>query len=213
MGERNMAEKTMPCMIFLILLAAMCLGCSSVEARRMPKNPDPTIKGEVNKEKAARALEMKLTKHIQYLEQNAERFKKEVVSLPSGDSRYYYKYYDEFPEKAEGVDIKITSLETFSPSYKGEAKYRKVRYQTRYTKSQSRASTDEDFIRDEGMQNEIYEFDGAKWDLKSSIFEVRQTSIYSEDRWRATRGRITRTEEEKPELFVDKVRNLFGLLD
>jgi fibronectin type 3 domain-containing protein len=72
---------------------------------------------------------------------------------------------------------------------------------------------DNDFMRDEGIQNEKYEFDGAKWELKSSIFEVRKTSVYSEDRWLVTRGRIRRVEEEKPELFVDKVRNLFGLLD
>jgi len=63
------------------------------------------------------------------------------------------------------------------------------------------------------VQNEIYEFDGARWELKSSIFEVRKTSVYSEDRWRASRGRIRRVEEEKPELFVDKVRSLFGLFD
>jgi hypothetical protein len=104
-------------------------------------------------------------------------------------------------------------LETFSPSFKGEAKYRKIRYQTRYTTSKGRAGKDTDFIRDQGMQTEVYEFDGEKWDLKRSIFEVRHTSVYGEDRWRATRGRIRRVEGEEPELFVDKVRNLFGLMD
>ena len=72
---------------------------------------------------------------------------------------------------------------------------------------------DNDFIRDEGVQKEMYEFDGAKWELKSSIFEVRKTSVYDKDRWMASRGRIRRVEEEQPELFVDKLRNLFGLLD
>jgi len=208
-----MAGKAVYEKLWIALLVGLLASCSSAQTRRIPGNPDPLIKGEVTEEKARRALEMKLAKQIEFLEQNSERFKDEVVSLPSGDAKYHFKYYDEFPEGPAGVDISIIPLETFSPSYKADVKYRKIRYQTRYTKSASRAAEDSDFIRDEGVQNEIYEFDGARWELKSSIFEVRQTSVYSEDRWRASRGRIRRTEEEKPELFVDKVRNLFGLFD
>lgn len=195
------------------VLVVSLAGCSSAQKRRVPNNPDPVIKGEASEEKTRRALEMKLTKQIQFLEQNKDKFKKQVVSAPSGYIEYHYKYYDEFPEGPENLDIKITPLDTFIPSYEAEAKYRKVRFQTRFTKSRKRAAKDEDFIRDEGVQKEIYEFDGAKWLLKSSIFEVRKTSIYDEDKWRATRGRIRRVEEDKPELFVDKLGNLFGLGD
>jgi len=208
-----MAGKAVYEKLWIALLVGLLASCSSAQTRRIPGNPDPLIKGEVTEEKAQRALEMKLAKQIRFLEQNSERFKDPVVSLPSGDAKYHFKCYDEFPEGSAGVDITIVPLETFSPSYKADVKYRKIRYQTRYTKSASRAAEDSDFIRDEGVQNEIYEFDGAKWELKSSIFEVRKTSVYSEDRWQASRGRIRRVEEEKPELFVDKVRNLFGLFD
>jgi hypothetical protein len=194
-------------------LVALLVGCSSTQGARMPSNPNPIVKGVATEDKARLALEMKLTKQIQYLEENKEKFKKQVVSLPDDEIKYYYKYYEEFPKGTEGLDITITPLEKYSHSYKGEAKYRKIRYQTRYTKSESRAANDNDFIRDEGMQKDIFEFDGAKWDLKSAVFEVRNTSVYSADNWRATRGRIRRVEEDKPELFVDKVRSLFGLLD
>lgn len=194
-------------------MVALLVGCSSAQKARIPNNPNPIIKGEVTEEKATRALEMKLTKQIQYLEKNKEKFKNQIVSLPDDDIKYYYKYYEEFPEGMEDLNIEVTPLEIYAHSHKGEAKYRKIRYQTRYTKSESRAANDKDFIRDEGMQKEIYEFDGTNWELKSSIFEVRNTSVYSSDRWRATRGRIRRVEEDKPELFVDKVRTLFGLLD
>ena len=194
-------------------MVALLVGCSSAQKARVPSNPNPIIKGEVTEEKAERALEMKLTRQIQYLEENKERFKNQIVSLPDDEIKYYYKYYEEFPEGTEDLNIEITPLETYGNSHKGEAKYRKIRYQTRYTKSESRAANDKAFIRDEGVQKEIYEFDGTKWELKSSIFEVRNTSVYSSDRWRATRGRIRRVEEDKPELFVDKVRTLFGLLD
>jgi hypothetical protein len=192
---------------------ALLAGCSSAQKARIPSNPDPIVKGEVTEEKAALALERKLTKHITYLEENKDVFKNQVVSLPDEDIKYYYKFYEEFPEGTEDLSIKVTPLGTYGHSHRGEAKYRKIRYQTRYTKSASRAANDDDFIRDEGVQKEIYEFDGAKWELKSSIFEVRTTSVYSSDRWRATRGRIRRVEEDKPELFVDKVRTLFGLLE
>ncbi len=208
-----MAGKAVYEKLWIALLVGLLASCSSAQTRRIPGNPDPLIKGEVTEEKVQRALEMKLAKQIEFLEQNSERFKKQVVSLPSGDAKYHFKHYDEFPEGPAGVDIAIVPLETFSPSHKADVKYRKIRYQTRYTKSASRAAEDSDFIRDEGVQNEIYEFDGAKWELKSSIFEVRKTSVYSEDRWQASRGRIRRVEEEEPELFVDKVRNLFGLFD
>ncbi len=197
----------------VLFLAALLAGCSSARKSRGPGNPDPLIKGVVTEEKAALALEMKLTKQFEYLEQNSEKFKSRVVSSPSSDVNYHYKYYDEFPEGIEGLDIEVKALETFSPSYVGNVEYRKIRYQTRYTNSKSRASKDKKFIRDEGVQRETHEFDQGKWSLKSSIFEVRNTSVYGEDRWRATRGRIRRVEEEKPDLFVDRVRNLFGLLD
>ena len=196
-----------------LFFAALLNGCSSTQKPRVPGNPNPLVKGIVTEEKAQLALEMKLTRQFQYLEENKERFKGRVVSVPGDDVNYHYKYYDEFPEGPEGLDIEVNALETFSPSYEGEVEYRKIRYQTRYTNSSSRASKDNDFIRDEGVQRETHEFDRGKWRLKSSIFEVRNTSVYGEDRWRATRGRIRRVEEEEPELFVDKVRNLFGLLD
>ena len=199
--------------VWIILLLGLIVGCSSTEVRRLPSNPDPFIRGEMTEDKARRALEMKLTKQMEFLEENSGRFKKQVVALPSADIKYYYKYYDEFPEGPENLSVTITPLEALPLPYKGEVKYRKIRYQTRYTTSQRKAVNDNDFIRDEGVQKETYEFDGAKWDLKSSIFEVRKTSVYDEDRWTASRGRIRRVEEEQPELFVDKVQNLFGLLD
>ena len=133
--------------------------------------------------------------------------------MPSGDATYYYKYYDEFPEGTDNVNITVIPTGEFSPMYRAEVKYRKLRYRTRYTKSESRAAADTDFIRDEGFQNEVYEFKGGTWQLKSSIFEVTKTSIYGKDRWRTSQGRITRAEEQEPELFVDKLRTLFGLLE
>lgn len=188
-------------------------GCSSASRFRVPKNPDPIIKGEITKEKAERALQMKLTKQIGFLEENKEQYKKQVVRIPSGQESDYCKYYDEFPEGPENMSITVTSTNQFSPLYTAQAKYRKVRYQTRYTKSASRAANDTDFIRDEGIQNDEYEFDGNIWLLKSSIFEVTKTSVYRKDRWTTTQDRVKRLEEEKPELFVDKVRTLFGLLE
>jgi hypothetical protein len=209
-GVKDMPRRPVVRICSILLIGALLAGCSSAQKSRAPSNPDPLIKGEVTEEKARRALEMKLTRQMEYLEQNKQNFKSRVVSLPAEEVKYHYKYYDEFPEGPEGLDIDIESLETFSPSFKGEAKYRKIRYQTRYTTSKGRAAKDTDFIRDEGMQTEVYEFDGEKWAVKRSIFEVRNTSVYGEDRWRATRGRIRRVEGDEPELFVDKIRNLFG---
>ena len=196
-----------------VVLIVLVAGCSSVQMSRLPDNPDPLLEGEATKESVGDALEMKVAKQMRYLEQNKEKFKKQVVSLPSGNTRYHFKYYDEFPEGPERVDITIAPLEKISPLYRGEVKYRKIRYQTRLATSSGKAVADDDFIRDEGVQKEIYEFDGSVWRLKSSIFEVRKTSVYSEDKWRAARGRIRRVEEEEPELFVDKIRNVFGLFD
>lgn len=196
-----------------VFMMTLVVACSSAQKPRIPSNPDPVITGALTEERAALALKMKLTKQINYLEENKEKFKYQVVSIPDEDIKYYYKYYEEFPGSTDELDIEVTPLDSYGHSHKGEAKYRKIRYQTRYTKSERKASKDDDFIRDEGMQREIYEFDGTKWELKSSIFEVRTTSVYSADRWRATQGRIRRVEEDKPELFVDKVRTLFGLLE
>ena len=195
-----------------VLLIGLVAGCSSADLR-IPKNPDPIIKGEVTKEKAERALRMKLTKQMEFLQANAETYKKQVVKLPSGQESYYYKYYEEYPEDPGDVSINVVATDEFSPMYKADVKYHKLRYQTRYTKSEGKAEKDNDFIRDQGIQNEQYEFDGEIWQLKSSIFEVTKTSIYNEDRWTTTQDRVRRLEEEKPELFVDKVQSLFGLLD
>ena len=198
---------------WMILLVGLAAGCASTNKPRLPDNPDPAVRGELTAEKARGALRMKLAKQMKYLEENRERFRKQVTQVPSGSDTYYYKYYDDFPEGPINAKLTVTPTETFSPVYEAEAKYRKVRYQTRYTKSRNRAGADDDFIRDEGIQKEIYKFDGQKWQLMSSVFEVITTSVYEEDGWTASRGRIRRVEEEKPEPFVDKVRSLFGLLD
>jgi len=196
-----------------ILLLGFLIGCSSAAKPRIPTNPDPLIKGEVNEDKAVRALQMKLAKQIEYVQENSEQYRKEVVAIPAREATYYYKYYDEFPEDPSEISISISPTETYSTPYTAEAKYRKVRYQTRYSKSEGKASNDDDFIRDEGVQKDTFEFDGEKWRLKGSVFEVLKTSVYREDEWRASRGHLRRVEEDEPELFVDKVRTLFGLLD
>lgn len=200
--------------ISLVICALLWISaCSTTERMREPKNPDPIIKGEVTEEKARQALEMKITRELQFLQENSEKFKNQVVSIPINDSTYYYKYYDEFPEGPDQVKITITSTENLSPAYTATAEFRKVRYQTRYVKSHTRAADDDDFIRDEGVQDDSYVFDGKIWRMRSAIFEVTKTSVYREDQWVATQGRVKRLEEEKPEYFMDKLRTLFGLLD
>jgi hypothetical protein len=198
----------------MILLLGLTIGCSSANKSRISENPDPVIKGELTENSARDALETKVTNQMSFLEQNKESFRKQVVSAPSSDVAYYYKYYDEFPEGTKSADISILPGETvISPPYAATVKYRKVRSQTRYTKSEAKAESDNDFIRDEGIENDDYEFIDGKWRLKSAIFEVTKSSVYRNDRWTAAQGRIKRTEEEKPEYFVDKLRTLFGLLD
>lgn len=209
-----MVHKIMVPTICMILILGLTVGCSSANKSRLSENPDPVIKGELNENSAHDALETKVTNQMSFLEQNKESFRKQVVSAPSSDVTYYYKYYDEFPEGTKSADISIQPGETvLSPAYAATVKYRKVRYQTRYTKSEAKAENDNDFIRDEGIENDDYEFIDGKWRLKSAVFEVTKTSVYRDDRWTATQGRIKRTEEEKPEYFVDKLRTLFGLLD
>ncbi|MBI4832263.1 MAG: hypothetical protein HY801_12090 [Candidatus Lindowbacteria bacterium] len=208
-----MTHKTMIFKNCIILLLGLFIGCSSANKPRLPENSDPVIGGELSEEKARGTLETKLANQMRFAEENKESFKKQVVSVPSGEFTYYYKYYDEFPEE-KSVSISISPGDTvLAPAYTANVKYRKVRYQTRYTKSQAKAEDDNDFIRDEGFENDVYEFVDGKWRLKSSVFEVTKTSIYKDDRWTVMQGRIKRTEEEKPEYFVDKVRTLFGLLD
>lgn len=197
----------------LMLVLWLLIGCSSAEKARVPANPDPIITGEVTDQQLRRSLEEKIARQMEFLEQNKEDYKNEVVTAPSGNNKYYYKYYDEFPEGPDNTTIAITKTDTFSPSHRAEVKYRKVRYQTRYSRSSGKVKGDDDFIRDEGIQREVYEFDGQTWRLRSSMFEVTKTSVFRDDQWRASQGRINRVEEEKPEYFVDKVRTLFGLLD
>ena len=208
-----MAQKALIRTFVALLLIVLIAGCSSAQKSRLPDDPDSLFKGEATKENVGDLLEMKVASQIRYMEQNSEEFKKQVVSLPSNNTRYHFKYYDEFPGGSDNIAIAIKPLDKVNILYKGEVKYRKIRYQTRLATSSGKASGDENFIRDEGVQREVYEFDGSLWRLKSSVFEVRKTSVYREDRWRAAQGRIRRVEEEEPELFVDKVRNLFGLID
>ncbi|RJP73438.1 MAG: hypothetical protein C4532_04405 [Candidatus Abyssobacteria bacterium SURF_17] len=209
MGFRTEMRKSWGLMVVLWLL----VGCSSADKARIPAEPDPVITEQATDEELRRILSAKLTRQMEFLEQNKERYKEEVVTVPSGGDNYYYKYYDEFPEGPEETSIVVTKAETFSPSHIADVKYRKVRYQTRYSRSPGKAEDDKDFIRDEGVQKETYEFDGQFWRLRNSTFEVTKTSVFRNDQWRVSQGRISRVEEEKPEYFVDKVRTLFGLLD
>ncbi len=196
-----------------ILMLGLLIGCSSANTPRVPPESDALIKDNLTEDNVKQALRMKLAKRIKYLEENHDRFKKQVVEVPSSAATYYFKYYDEFPEGPDKVDVTVTRGEPFSAPYTADAKYRKVRYQTRYTKSAGKASSDTDFIRDEGIQKDVYDFNSGAWQLRSSIFEVTKTSIYKNEQWTPTLGRIKRVEEEKPEYFIDKVRSLFGLLD
>jgi len=208
-----MLYRILPKIFLAMSISFLASACSSTDRIRAPKNPNPVIEGEVTPEKAQLALEMKLKREIEYLQQNAERFKEQVVAVPINKSTYYYKYYDEFPEATEQIKITVTPTGSLSPAYTADAKYRKIRFQTRYSKSQGKAADDENFIQDEGIQQNSYAFEGNAWRLRSSVFEVTKTSIYREDQWVASHGRINRLEEEKPEYFVDKLRTLFGLLE
>jgi outer membrane murein-binding lipoprotein Lpp len=197
----------------IVVAAALLAGCSSTPKKRIPDGLDPVLEGEATKQDAAQALKTKLQNQIEHLENNKDKFKDQVVSLPSGEIKYYYRYYDEFPRGVEAEDIKVKALDTIAPVFKADVRYRKVRYQTRYATSSRRAARDDDFIRDEGVQKEVYDFDGVVWRLKSSIFEVRKTSVYGQNKWVATQDRITRIEEVEPEYFIDKLRTGFGLFD
>lgn len=197
----------------IVLFLVILIGCSSTRRARFLDIPSPPIEGEVTEEKIEKTLRAKLSEERELTEKGREKHKEQVVSIPSGQATYYYKYYDEFPEDLDDVTISVSPTDTFSPSYRAEAKFRKVRFQTRYSKSKSKASRDENFIRDEGIQKNVYLFNGTSWKLSNSLFEVTKTSIYDEDGWKASQGRIRRVEEEEPELFVDKLGNLFGLLD
>jgi hypothetical protein len=208
-----MARNSMIRTSWAILLLCFLIGCSSANTPRVPPEPDALVKGNLTEDNVRQALQAKLAKQIKYLEENRDRFKKEVVEIPSSSTTYYFKYYDVFPEGPDKVDVTVTPGEPFSAPYTANAEYRKVRYQTRYTKSEGRASSDTDFIRDEGIQKDVYDFNSGAWQLRSSVFEVTKTSIYRNERWTPTLGRIKRVEEEKPEYFIDKVRSLFGLLD
>jgi nitrous oxide reductase accessory protein NosL len=84
-GVKDMTRKSVLRLFSILFLAALLAGCSSAQKSRTPSNPDPLIKGEVTEEKARRALEMKLTKQIEYQEQNKEYFKTRVVSLPADE--------------------------------------------------------------------------------------------------------------------------------
>jgi hypothetical protein len=200
-------------LVFAISILTWASGCASATRIRAPKNPDPVIEGEVTADKAQQALQLKLTRELDYLRKNAEKYKDQVLTIQIDGSTYYYKYYDEFPEPADQMQTTVTPTGTLSPAYEGTVKLRKIRYQTRYVKSHGKAADDDDFIRDEGLQENSYSFDGKAWQLKRSVFEITKTSIYREDQWVASQGRIKRIEEEKPEYFVDKLRTLFGLLD
>lgn len=197
----------------VVLILGAFIGCSSANKARIVDIPSPPIGGEITEEKVENALRAKLSNERELIEKEREKHKKQVVSIPSGSTAYFYKYYDEFPEDVHSVSISISPTETFSPSYRAEAKFRKIRFQTRYSKSGSKASRDDNFIRDEGIQKNTYLFNGSTWKLSNSIFEVTKTSIYEENGWTASQGRIRRVEEEEPELFIDKLGNLFGLLD
>ncbi|RJP18253.1 MAG: hypothetical protein C4520_14740 [Candidatus Abyssobacteria bacterium SURF_5] len=194
-------------------LAFAVFACSSTDRIRTPENPDPVIKGEITEEKVQQALQLKLDREIKFLQENSERFKQQVVAVPMNSTTYYYKYYDEFPEGPAGVRITVTPADSLSSAYNATATCRKVRYQTHLSKSRGKAAENDDFTKDEGVQKNSYIFDGSIWRLRSSIFEVTKTSVYNEDQWVASRDRIRRVEEEKPEYFVDKLRTLFGLLD
>jgi hypothetical protein len=207
-----MFNRHLPRVLVVVSILYWLTGCATAGRVRMPKNPDPVIQGEVTEEKAQKALSMKIGREIEFLQGNAMQYKEQVLSVTINGKTYYYKFYDEFPEGAEKATVTVEKTDTLSPSYTAEAKYRKIRYQTKYLKSRSKASSDADFIRDEGIQKNTYAFDGKVWRLRSSIFEITKSSLYREDQWVASQ-RIKRIEEEKPEYFVDKLRTLFGLLE
>jgi len=207
-----MFYRQLPRVLFVVSVLFWLAGCATADRVRIPKNPDPVIQGKVTEEKAQKALSMKIGREIAFLQENAEQYKEQALKVTINGKTYYYKFYDEFPEGPEKVEVTVEKTGTFSPSYTAEAKYRKVRYQTKYLKSRSKASSDTDFIRDEGIQQNTYDFDGKVWRLRSSIFEITKSSLYREDQWIASQ-RIKRIEEEKPEYFIDKLRTLFGLLE
>ena len=61
-----MSGKTSFRISFMLLLLGVLASCSSADFRS-PRHPDPIIKGEVTQEKAERALRMKLTRQIEFL--------------------------------------------------------------------------------------------------------------------------------------------------
>lgn len=195
-----------------VLALATTWGCATAPLHRDHPEPDPLIKGEITEDKVERALRMRTMRRLEYLNANKDYFQGQVVRTRIGGEQYYFRFYDWFPGDTEDVKVAVTPQRDDRPvvvTYKGEVEYPRVRYETLYSNKAPRITTTTQFVRDEGIVHERYDFVGTTWRLRDSYFDVEHTSIYRDDEWVPVRNRLRRVEENQPELFVDKIRNLF----
>ena len=195
----------------LLLMIGLCLtvlGCGHQALQRAPSSRGALLAGEKTQEEVTDALRSVVKNRIEYTTEHRDEFKNEVLDTRVGGERYYYRTYDEYPDGAWGFVVDVTKTSSPLATYEATVTYRKIGYETVLYKSKRRARRDKDFIRDEGVQRDHYVLTGGLWSLKGSTFEVSVSSVYEADRW-VRRRDIKRMEEEKPELFLDKIGNLF----
>lgn len=198
-----------------VVAACVVTGCSISPHRREHPKPNPVILGQLTQDKLHKALRLKVERRLEYLNAHRDTYQAQVITTMIDDERYYFRYYDVFPDDWSSIHVEVKPIEDSDPlvaNWEGTVTFPRVRYETLYATSADRIRTTNNFVRDEGTEQEHYKFTGQVWEFQDGFFDVKRTSVYRDNEWVEVPRRIRRVEEKQPEYFIDKIANLFGFL-
>lgn len=96
---------------------------------------------------------------------------------------YYFKEYALYPDGPGSFKTIISETESRTAPYLADVKLAKVRYATRLHQKKDEARSDENYLREKGVETLSYEYRNSAWTLLGSFFVIDDTEENVNGEW------------------------------
>lgn len=167
------------CVLFATGLALT--GCSHLsgakhEASSLASTPEAAAPA---REDHVAALDRAVNEHIAGAPANVDNAQGKFVRRKP----YYFKEYALYPDGPGSFKTFISETESRTAPYLADVKLAKVRYATRLHQKKDEARSDENYLRETGVETLSYEYRNSAWALLGSFFVIDKTEENVNGEW------------------------------
>ena len=101
---------------------------------------------------------------------------------------YYFKQYDVYPDNADNAKIDVQKNESLTAPFLADVKVNKIRFSTRLHRNREEAASDQNFLRDTGVETQTYQYRNGKWNRIATLYVADKTEENVNGEWVAAKG-------------------------